>query len=317
MMTPSEHPAPLTAAPAEKIRVAAVVGPTASGKTALAIEIARHFHGEIVSCDSMQIYRGMDIGTAKPSPEELAAVPHHMIDIADPDETRTLADFVQEARQAIAGIAGRGCLPVLCGGTGLYADSVLKGNVLGDAGESPALRADLMRKSPGELYDDLLRVDPEAAQATHKNNVKRVVRALEIYYATGVTKTEWDRRSRRESDYDAVILGLDCRDREILYRRIDARVDQMMAAGLMEEVRSLRGRLSATASQAIGYKEIFACLDGEITQAEAADRIKLATRHYAKRQLTWFRRNPDIHWIYIDEAETFKEIVNNAFSVLT
>ncbi|MBQ2707829.1 MAG: tRNA (adenosine(37)-N6)-dimethylallyltransferase MiaA [Clostridia bacterium] len=306
-----------------KPRILAVCGPTASGKTALAIELARRHNGEIISCDSMQIYRGMDIGTAKPTEEEKCGIPHHLIDIVDPCEPFSAADYAPLAKAAAADILARGKLPIFCGGTGLYLDAVLTDNDYADADTDPALRASLLddaeKYGPDALWQRLYAVDPDAAAAIHKNNVKRVARALEIYLTSGVTKTEWDARSRlRESPYDAVILALD-RPREALYARIDLRVDLMIAAGLPEEVRALyeSGRLprDCTAAQAIGYKEFLGWLDGTMTLEEAADAVKLASRRYAKRQLTWFRRNPAVHWLAADDD--FEIIVNNAEKLLT
>ncbi len=294
----------------EKTSILGVVGPTASGKTALAVELALRLDGEVVSCDSMQLYRGMDIGSAKPTDEEKRGVPHHMLDILDPGETFSCADYVAQASRIVDDIASRGKLPIVCGGTGLYFDSLLYQNEFGGAGADKELRAELEKLSSDELWRRLNEVDAEAAAAIHPNNRRRVARALELYLSTGIPKTEWDRRSRvRESRYEATIIGLDSRDREVLYRRIDARVGKMLDAGLVEEARAMRNS-GQTASQAIGYKELWDYLDGRETLEEAAARIRLATRHYAKRQLTWFRRNPAIRWVYIDEHKTVDEIVN-------
>jgi len=306
-----------------KPKIAAVVGPTASGKTALSIALAKQFDGEIISCDSMQIYRGMDIGTAKPTPDEMCGIPHHMIDILEPSESFSAAEYAPRAKSAVADILSRGKLPIFCGGTGLYLDAVLTDNDYADVETDPELRAALLadadRDGPHALWERLRAVDPHAAAATHENNVKRVARALEIYLASGITKTEWDAKSRlREPPYDAVILALDW-EREELYRRIDLRVDGMMEAGLPDEVRTLleSGRLTrnSSAAQAIGYKEFIDYFDGHITLAEAADQIKLASRRYAKRQLTWFRRNPAVNWIKPDG--NFEVIVNIASKLLT
>jgi len=306
-----------------KPRILAVCGPTASGKTALSIELAKRHSGEIISCDSMQIYRGMDIGTAKPTEAEKCGIPHHLIDIVDPSEPFSAADYAPLAKAAIADILARGKLPIFCGGTGLYLDAVLTETDYADVDTDPALRASLLadaeKYGPDALWQRLYAVDPDAAAATHKNNVKRVARALEIYLASGITKTEWDARSRlRESPFDAVILALD-RPREALYARIDLRVDLMIAAGLPEEVRALyeSGRLArqSSAAQAIGYKEFLGWLDGNMTLEEATEAVKLASRRYAKRQLTWFRRNPAVHWLQADDD--FEIIVNNAEKLLT
>ena len=287
----------------EKIKVIAVVGPTASGKTALSVELAKRLSGEIISCDSMQIYRGMDIGTAKVTENEMRGVPHHLIDIAEPQQSFSCAEYAAAAREKIEEIAARGRVPIFCGGTGLYLDSVLTENEFSEACVSTEIREMLMRRSPDELYDELLEVDPESAEKTHKNNVKRVVRALEIFRSTGITKTEWDRRSRAKgSRYDAIVIGLDFKNRDDLYERINRRVDIMLDSGLVNEVRGLdcEAFRGGTAAQGIGYKEILSYLDGTSTLFDAAEEIKKNSRNYAKRQLTWFRRNKSVNWIFPD-----------------
>ncbi len=306
-----------------KPRVVAVVGPTASGKTALAIELAKLFDGEIISCDSMQIYRGMDIGTAKPTEEEKCGIPHHMIDIIEPSESFSAADYGVRAKAICDDIIARGKLPIFCGGTGLYLDAVLTDNDYADVETDMSLRAALMAEAERDgahaIWERLNAVDPEAAAATHENNVKRVVRALELYLSSGITKTEWDKRSRlRPRPYDAVIIALE-RSREEMYARIDRRVDVMMEMGLENEVRSLllSGRLprSSTAAQAIGYKEFISYLDGVSSLDDAVAEIKQATRRYSKRQLTWFKRDTSVNWINADG--NFKDIVNIAKNLLT
>ena len=292
----------------DKIKVIAVVGPTASGKTALSVELAKRLDGEIISCDSMQIYKRMDIGTAKVTEDEKQGVPHHLVDTVLPECSFSCADYTAAAREKIADITARGKIPIFCGGTGLYLDSVLTENEFSEAGISPEIRQELSSLSPDELHSRLSEIDPEAAEKTHKNNVKRVIRALEIYYSTGITKTEWDRRSReKESRYDAVIIGLDYKDRETLYGRINRRVDIMMDGGLIDEVGSLDSEAfrASTASQGIGYKEILAYFDGRMTLPEAVEEIKKGSRNYAKRQLTWFKRNESIHWIYRDCPQSY------------
>ncbi len=310
-----------------KIPVIAVAGPTASGKSSLALRLCKDYEGELISCDSMQIYRGMDIGTAKPSVCERSEIPHHLIDICDPDEDFSAAAFAELASKAIADVHARGKMPILCGGTGLYLDSVLKGVDFGEMDSDPAYRAELFAFAEKEgtqaLHAKLALLDPQAALTIHPNNVKRVVRALEICRLSGMTKTEWDKKAvRRESPYSACILGLDYRNRENLYARIHMRVDEMFAAGLEQEVRSLleAGYLSpdTTAGGAIGYKELLGYIRGEMTKEEAADAIKTATRHYAKRQLTWFRRNEDIHWLYPDDDryEDIDQLVSAAHAMI-
>lgn len=293
-----------------KIRVVAVAGPTASGKSALALQLCRKYGGELVSCDSMQIYRRMDIGTAKPSLSERAEIPHHLIDICEPGEDFSVAEFASRADRAVREVAARGRLPVLCGGTGLYLDSVLRGVDFGELASDPAYRAALARteqeKGPLFLHQMLREKDPEAAERIHPNNVKRVIRALEICHLSGMTKTEWDRSAvRGDPPYDAAIIALDYRNRDILYDRINRRVDEMLDAGLEKEVRVLRedGYLSprSTAGGAIGYKEFIEYIEGRISYPQAVESVKTATRRYAKRQLTWLRRNRDVRWLYPDD----------------
>lgn len=291
------------------LRLIAVVGPTASGKTALAVRLAHRLNGEIVSADSMQIYRRMEIGTAAPTEAEKEGIPHHMIGILEPNEPFSCADYAARAAACIRGIAERGKTPILCGGTGLYLDSLLRGGTFSDAASSPAIRDALLayaeQNGREALHARLRDVDPASADAIHPNNVRRVVRALEIHEATGVTKTEWDRRSlTAERQYDACILALDYLSRQRLYDRIDRRVTAMIDAGLIEEARALydSGLLSpeSIAGQAIGYKEWLPYFSGSCTAADAAEQIRLASRRYAKRQLTWFRRYPDAVWLYPD-----------------
>ncbi|MBQ9115983.1 MAG: tRNA (adenosine(37)-N6)-dimethylallyltransferase MiaA [Clostridia bacterium] len=307
-----------------KIRVIAVVGPTASGKTALSVELARRLDGEIISCDSMQIYKGMDIGTAKVTDEEKRGVPHHLIDIISPESDFSCSEYSGLAKAAIEDIASRGKTPIFCGGTGLYLDSVLKNTEFSTAGKDDEYRQMLEAcYSPSELHRKLTEVDPESAAAIHENNVKRVIRALEIYKVTGRKKSEWDALSRSaEPPYDSVVIGLDFRSREKLYSRIDRRVDIMLEAGLMAEVRALDSPAfrASTASQAIGYKELLAYMDGRCTLAEATEQIKQYSRNYAKRQLTWFGKNKDIKWIYADEApegtDTLEYVTARALALL-
>lgn len=294
----------------QKYPLLAVVGPTASGKSSLAVELARALDGEIVSCDSMQIYSGMDIGTAKPAQADMRGVPHHLLDIAEPDQPFSCADYVQACRLVIGELTARRKLPILCGGTGLYLERLLWGGTdERDAAPDPAVRqrwteyAEEHGKS--ELHRRLAEVDPESAKAIHENNVPRVIRALEIYETTGVTKSEWDRRTRlSEPDYRAVVIGLYFEDRELLYSRINLRVEQMLAGGLLEETRRLMQagifEKNGTAAQAIGYKELLSYLRGEEPYEAAVERLKQATRRYAKRQMTWFRARSGIRWIAAD-----------------
>ena len=283
-------------------KILCVVGPTASGKTAYAIELARENNGEIVSCDSMQIYKYMNIGTAKATAEERAEVPHHMIDFVDPNRDYSVADFVTDARACIAEILSRGKMPVLCGGTGLYIDSVLKSVEFSPQKRDDKLRDELWKKAEQDgaesVYEILKELDPIEADKVHYNNVKRVIRAIEICKTTGMTKTEADKLSIGKPIYNPIIYGLNM-PREKLYERIDRRVDVMVEQGLVGEVRQLLNmgiRRDSTAMQAIGYKELVRYIDGLCDFETAIEDIKRESRRYAKRQLTWFRRNPDIIW---------------------
>ncbi len=298
-----------------------VVGPTASGKSALALFLAKEFNGEVISFDSMQIYKEMDIGTAKPTKEEMANVPHRMIDIADPRESFSVADFCARAERELAEVKTSGKLPIFCGGTGLYLDSFVNGTDFGalssDEEYKESLRALCEREGADALHALLCEKDPEAAEKIHKNNIKRVIRALEIIHLSGMTKTEWDKKALEKSRAKRPLtIGLRFRERETLYERIERRVDIMIESGLADEVRSLytRGLLieGTTAYDAIGYKEMLAFVKNECTLSEAAEKIKLATRRYAKRQLTWFSRNKDIIWLYPDDYESTEELFAKA-----
>ena len=286
-------------------RVMAVVGPTAVGKSDYAVELALRLGGEIISCDSMQVYRGMDIGTAKPTAAEMRGVPHHLIDVAEPEEPFSVADYVSAARKAVDEISARNKIPIFCGGTGLYLDRFLCGGLSApDVPEDPDLRRELAAFAASHGNDALHAVlrecDPVSADAIHPNNVKRVIRAIEIFRATGTPKSEFDRRSRSvPSPVSAEVIGLSC-PRDELYDRIDRRVDRMIDAGLVEETARLDARgvftKNATAAQAIGYKEILPYLHGSASLPAAIDELKRATRHYAKRQLTWFKAKDYVKW---------------------
>lgn len=287
-------------------KIIAVAGPTASGKTALAVELAKRISGEVVSCDSMQIYRGMDIGTAKPDEAEKCHIPHHMIDITDPDSPFSVAEFCRMARCAIDDILQRGKVPILAGGTGLYMDSVLNNIDFADFESDPDFRAEMQELANTQgneaLHSILAEKDPQAAENIHPNNVRRVIRALEVCAVTGKTFTQVNALSRRSPVYKALILGIDT-DRQLLYDRIDKRVDLMMERGLLDEVRGLYSagiQRDTTAMQAIGYKELLDFIDGRMSLTEAVDKIKQESRRYAKRQLTWFRRNDEIKWVSLD-----------------
>ena len=306
-------------------RVLCVVGPTASGKTKMAVALARRFGGEVVSVDSMQIYRGMTIGTAAPTAEEMEGVPHHMIAVADPAEQWSAARFCQAADACIQDILSRGKLPVLAGGTGLDLDALIRGDDFAPGSQGGEVRLRLQRElreqGPEALLERLRTVDPETAGRLHLRDEKRILRALEIYEQTGEPMSLRDRRGRQRPDrYEAVYIGLSFRDREDLRRRIDRRVDDMVRQGLLQEVQDLLDSglpRDATALQAIGYKQFLAVADGAATTDQAVEEVKLRSRQYAKRQLTWLRRNPDIHWILWDREPDFPAALQNATDFLT
>lgn len=298
---------------AGKPKLIVVAGPTASGKTACAVELCCAIGGEVVSADSMQIYRGMDILSAMPSRAEMRGVPHHLLAIADPSERFSAAAYRIKSKEAVGEILARGAVPVVCGGTGLYIDALTRPMRFSEQSDEQ-MHGELLALAdePGgraRLHRLLEEVDPESAARLHENDVRRVARAIEIYRLTGVTQTEQSRLdAAREGDYDEMVFALDW-PREVLYRRIDQRVDAMLAAGLVEEVRRLmrESERYPTAAQAIGFKEIAAALEGRMTMDEAVDRVKQATRNFAKRQLTWFRRDPRTIWIPA-EHRTAEEI---------
>ncbi len=287
----------------------AITGPTASGKTALSIDIARESGMEIISCDSMQIYRGMDIGTAKATAAERAAVPHHLIDFLSPLECYSAEAYRADAMAAVKDITSRGKTPLFVGGTGLYIDTIMRGEAVGSPPSDAELREQLLsRYTADELYRKLELADPESAAATHKNNVKRVVRALEIYELTGKPKSYFDALSRiAQPDIKIGMITLDFHNRENLYKRVDARVDVMLDEGLLAEVEDLwrQGMLKAgtTAASAIGYKEIIEYLENRTTLPLAIEQIKLSSRRYAKRQLTWFRHERDAVRVFVDTED--------------
>ena len=284
-------------------KILCVVGPTACGKTTLGVLLAKRFDGEVVSVDSMQIYRGMTIGTAAPTPEETEGVPHHMVAVADPRESWSVARFVQAADRCVQDILSRGKLPILVGGTGLYLDAVVSGRTFaaGQAGGEVRrqLEEELAAGGMEPLLEELGRVDPESAARLHPSDEKRILRALEVYRETGRTISQHNRETRAlPKKYDPIYIGLAFRNREDMKALIDRRVDAMMAAGLASELQALLDAgvpPSATALQAIGYKELLSAMAGEGTLDQAAAEVKLRSRQYAKRQLTWLRRNPDIH----------------------
>lgn len=306
----------------QKIKIAAVTGPTASGKTALAIELAKRHGGEIISCDSMQIYRTMDIGTAKPTKDELAEVPHHLIDVLPPDAPYSCSDYVKDAERAVEDIVSRGKLPIFCGGTGLYLDRFLRGGNDDGAACDDNLRDELKRfvdeNGADALYERLVELDPEAAATIHKNNVKRVMRAVEICLVTGQKKSEIDKKNSEIVDkYDHKVITLAFQNRDLLYDRIERRVDLMIEHGLLDETKRLMEEgvfeRSQTAAQAIGYKELLPYLRGEDSLENCVEELKKATRRYAKRQTTWFSGKDYAHKVYVDDGnslKTFEDIVN-------
>lgn len=305
----------------ERIPVAAVVGPTASGKSWLAVELALQYDGEVVSADSMQIYTGMTIGTAKPTVDEMRGVPHHLIDFVDPHTPFSVADYVKLAAQCVADVHARGRLPILAGGTGLYVRSFLQNLQFTKEDRDDALRAALKKRAEEEgvqvLMDELRCIDPESAARLHPNNLGRVIRAIEIYRTTGQTMTQQIAHSRREpSPYNACVIGLDFLDRDKLYARINRRVDEMLDAGLEEEARQSLAQSASTARQAIGYKEWIPYFQGVCTRDEVAENIKRETRRYAKRQLTWFRRDEGVHWLHVDDYPDGAALVSAAQVIL-
>lgn len=307
----------------QKQKILAVVGPTASGKSALALELARRLDGEIICCDSMQIYQQMNIGTAKPMAEEMGDIPHHLFDFVSPHESFSCADYVELAERTADGILSRGKLPIFCGGTGLYLDRFLNATDFEETEIDEDYRKEMNEyaKEHGNeaLHMLLCQVDPESAQSIHPNNVKRVIRALEIFKGTGRKKSELDRESKtKETKYEAVQIGLRYNDRERLYERINLRVEKMLETGLLDETRELDGKdvfkSNLTAAQAIGYKELLTFIRGEKSYEEAVEDLKRATRRYAKRQMTWFSSHGNVFWIDADE-KSLQQIVDEAYRI--
>ena len=301
-----------------------VAGPTASGKTRLAVELARRLNGEVLSCDSMQVSQAMDIGTATPSAEEMGGIPHHMLSVADPSEPFSVGRYVAMAEPILRDILGRGRTAVICGGTGLYLDSLMRGRSFAPC-PSTGRREELERMADaqgiGAVLAYLRTFDPESADRLPPGDRRRILRAAEVYLETGKTITQHNLESKSlPPRHTGAWLGLDFTERSALYRRIDLRVEQMMRDGLPDEVRSLLRRgvpRSATSLQAIGYKEILAALDGRCTLEEAVSDIQRESRRYAKRQLTWFRRNPEIHWILQPDPPVPGDVLDDALQYLT
>lgn len=290
-----------------KKKIIVIVGPTASGKTALGVHIAEKFNGEVVSADSMQIYKGMDIATAKPTDSEMRGIPHHLIGFVDPAVKYSVSSFCKDAAGAVNDIISRNKIPVMVGGTGLYIDSFITSTeFLEDASSEDIreqLKTELDERGIDDMYTELAAIDPECVTAIHKNNTVRVLRALEVYRATGKTITEQKKLSHlNESEYEPLFIGIGFKNREVLYERINNRVDLMLEKGLLDEAKQFFTEFhSCTAVNAIGYKELKPFIDGVASLFDCVETLKRETRKYAKRQLTWFRRNSDINWLYLDE----------------
>ena len=296
-----------------------IAGPTASGKTALAVELAKELNGEVVSCDSMQVYKRMDIGTAKPSIDEMQGIVHHMIDVAEPDEDFSVSRYCAMAAPMVEDIIARGKTAIIAGGTGLYMDSLIQGNDFApfpSTGVREKLEQEAAEKGIQTLYDRLSAIDPEAAGRLHLSDKKRIIRALEVYLETGETITEHNQKTQLlPPRFTPLWLGLDFENRADLYERIDRRVGLMLEMGLIDEIQGLLAAgipEKCTALQAIGYKEFVAALNGECTIGEAADLVRQSSRRYAKRQLTWFRRNKAIHWLVRKPGQSGEEILASA-----
>ncbi len=302
--------------------IIAVVGPTASGKTGLAIGLAKALDGEVLSCDSMQLYRHMDIGTATPTAAEMDGIPHHMMNVIDPAEDFSVSRYVEMADQCLRDILARGKRAIVCGGTGLYLDSLLLGRSFAcpATGHRRRLEEQAEREGIEPIREFLRTVDPDSYERLPAGDHRRIIRAAEVYLETGVTITEHNRRTKLlPPRYEARWIGLDFANRAALYARIDRRVEQMMEQGLLEEIQALLDRgvpPTATSLQAIGYKEPMAALRGEITMAEAVAKIQQESRRYAKRQLTWFRRNPAISWIVQPDEPDARQTLKTALHLL-
>lgn len=301
----------------KKQKIICVVGPTASGKTGLGIALAKHFDGEVISADSMQIYRDMHIASAAPDDSETEGVPHHLVEFLPYGSSYTVADYVKSARDKIAQIASRGKLPIIVGGTGLYINSLVNNVEFVEQETDLDLREKITQEfdlvGGAEMLNRLRQIDPDAAEKLHENDKRRIIRAFEIYESTGNTKSFNDEQSiKNESPYDATIIGITYRDREKLYDRINLRVDIMLQNGLLDEARAaFEKNLGGGSIQAIGHKEFFDYFKGEIPLEEAVENLKRSTRRYAKRQLTWFNKDTRINWIYIDETENATETAIN------
>lgn len=307
-----------------KIRLISVVGPTASGKTRLAVEIAKKYNGEVVSADSMQIYKGMQIATAKPTQDEMQGIKHHLIDFLPADQTYSVAMFVEDAKRCIEDIHSRSKLPIIAGGTGLYVDSLLNNVKFNDEVRNQQICDELNEIYQTQGLEKLIKMlyevdEKSASRLENERNPKRIIRAIEFYKSTGTTISEQIENSRLEqSPYEPVKIGLNFEKRENLYNRINKRVDIMLENGLLDEAKTvLSSKLSQTSVKAIGYKELLPYINGELSLDECIENLKRETRRYAKRQLTWFRRDKDINWLYVDKASSFDELFNSAINLIS
>ena len=305
----------------KKIPLIVVAGPTASGKTSLGIAICKKFGGEVISADSMQVYKGMDIATAKPTKEEMGDIPHHLIDIIEPEDAFSVAEFKKAAEEKISEIISKGKIPVIVGGTGLYIDNLVNNIELIDSPADLEIRQKLMDRADNEgldvLIEELRQIDPDYVSNLKEINKKRIVRALELWHSAGITITQQNKLSRlNESPYDVCYICLDAHDREILYSRINKRVDKMVEEGLVEEAVQFIENRGITSAQAIGYKELAPYFNNEKTLDQALGSLKQGTRRYAKRQLTWFRRNEKAVHLFIDEYENPDELYQAAFNII-
>lgn len=306
----------------KKIPLLVICGPTASGKTRLAVELAKRLNGEVVSADSMQIYKGMSIATAKPTIDEMQGVPHHLIDFLEPDKAFSVADYVKLAKEIVFDIHSRGKLPIICGGTGLYISSLIDNISFDDTSGNNEIRLRLEKEAEKygnhHLWQKLNEIDPETASKVHENNLPRVIRGLEVFELTGVKLSEHKVNSRKNaSPFNCCIIGIGFTDRQVLYDRINKRVDVMIETGLVEEAKSVYENLNlSTAHQAIGYKELIPYFENSCELVECVDRIKQETRRYAKRQLTWFRRIDGIEWVYADKYDEYKNFIENVINII-
>lgn len=306
----------------EKIKTIVVVGPTASGKTSLGVKLSQAFDGEVVSADSMQIYKYMSIATAKPTQAEMQGIPHHMTDFLSPSQKYSVAKYKEDAMKCIKDISSRGKVPVIVGGTGLYIDTLLNNTEFFDIETDEKLRNELYDKCEKygceKLWEELSQVDPDSAANIHKNNSKKIIRALEVFYQTGRTISQQTALSHQKGEkLDYIILGLNAENRDFLYDRINKRVAIMLSEGLVKEAEEFFEKYNlGTASAAIGYKELKPYFDGVMTLEECVENLKMQTRRYAKRQLTWFRRNEKINWLLIDKFENSQQLSNEAVKII-